>query len=135
MRCLIDTNILVFAVIDNSNLDENTSAILNNYENIIYVSAISIFEALHLYENKRIKTKFKSADDFLRAIEIDFNPRILHTKAEHFNTYARLPVVAKHNDPIDRVIISQAITEKLTLISSDRKFQHYKELDFIYNHR
>lgn len=135
MRCLIDTNILIFAVIDNSNLDRDTSAILSDYENIIYVSAVSIFEALHLYENKRIKTKFKTADDFLRAIEMDFNPRILHTKAEHFSTYANLPVLQEHNDPIDRIIIAQAITEKLTLISSDRKFKAYKNLDFIYNHR
>ena len=135
MRCLIDTNILLFSLAQSDDLDENISAILNDFENIIYVSAVSIFEALHLYENKRIKTKFKSADDFLRAIEIDFNPRILHTKTEHFNTYARLPVVEKHNDPNDRIIISQAITEKLTLISSDRKFQNYKDLDFIYNRR
>ena len=135
MRYLIDTNILVFAVIDSSNLDRDTSAILSDYENIIYVSAVSIFEALHLYENKRIKTRFKTADEFLKAIEIDFNPRILHTKAEHFATYAELSVVEGHNDPIDRIIIAQALTEKLTLISSDRKFKAYKALDFIYNRR
>lgn len=135
MRCLIDTNILIFAVIDNSSLDSDTSAILSDYENIIYVSSASIFEALHLFQNKRIKTKFKTANDFLRAIEIDFNPRILHTKAEHFTTYANLPIVEGHNDPIDRIIIAQAITEKLTLISSDRKFKAYEELDFIYNRR
>ncbi|HBK32640.1 MAG TPA: PIN domain nuclease, partial [Porphyromonadaceae bacterium] len=42
-----------------------------------------------------------------------------------------------HNDPADRLIIAQAITEKMPLISSDHKFELYREyhLDFIYNKR
>jgi len=41
----------------------------------------------------------------------------------------------EHNDPSDHVIISQAITEHLPLISSDTKFEFYRSqgLDFIYN--
>ena len=31
-----------------------------------------------------------------------------------------------HRDPFDRIIISQAITEKLTLISNDKFFEQYK---------
>lgn len=31
-----------------------------------------------------------------------------------------------HNDPFDRIIISQAITEKLILLSKDKEFKKYK---------
>lgn len=41
------------------------------------------------------------------------------------------------HDPSDLIIIAHAITEGLTLVSSDRKFHFYRaqELDFIYNKR
>ncbi|MDR3365412.1 MAG: PIN domain-containing protein, partial [Prevotellaceae bacterium] len=60
---------------------------------------------------------------------------ILPVKREHLLTYARLTALANHNDPNDHIIISQAITEKMTLISSDRKFEPYEKqnLDFIFN--
>jgi PIN domain nuclease of toxin-antitoxin system len=40
-------------------------------------------------------------------------------------------------DPSDHLIISQAITEGIPLISSDRKFHFYTQqaLDFVYNER
>lgn len=71
----------------------------------------------------------------MKQIENVLNVSIIHTKPEHFVTFARLPLVKTHNDPVDRIIIAQAITERMFLISSDCQFKHYKELDFIYNKR
>jgi len=112
-------------------IDKNVTTIIEDYENSIYVSSSSVFEALHLYQSGRIKTNYKSITDFIRALKKQLI--ILHTKSEHFDTFAKLPAVPGHNDPIDRIIIAQSITEKIPLISSDSKFKHYKELDFIYN--
>lgn len=134
MRCLIDTNILIFALTRTGYLERNVESILSDYDNSLYISSLSVFEALHLFENGRIKSKFKSCKEFLNAID-EFNITILHTKNEHFDTYAKLEKVKNHNDPTDRIIISQAMTEKLTLISSDTKFKEYKQLDFIYNRK
>ncbi|MDO9154136.1 MAG: type II toxin-antitoxin system VapC family toxin [Paludibacter sp.] len=134
MRYLIDTNILIFALSNQEYyIDKNVYSILNDYENTIYVSYSSVFEAIHLYQSGRIKTSFKNVSEFLKAIKTGFNIQFLHSKTEHFETFSKLPLVSGHNDPIDRIIISQAITEKLPLISSDGKFKHYKTLDFIYN--
>jgi PIN domain nuclease of toxin-antitoxin system len=133
MRYLIDTNILVFILIDNHYLDKNVMAILDNCENTIHVSSSSIFEVVHLYQTGRIITKFKTVTDFLKTIDTKLNIKILHSKNEHFETFAKLPDVKNHNDPIDRIIIAQSITEKIPLISSDGKFKEYKQLDFIFN--
>jgi len=40
-----------------------------------------------------------------------------------------------HNDPSDRLIIAQALTEKIPVISSDAKFPKYRKmgLDLVVN--
>ena len=73
----------------------------------------------------------------LRSITNDFNIWILPLKEEHLYTLSNLIVneAEHHNDPSDHVIISQAITEHLPLISSDTKFEFYKKqgLDLVFN--
>lgn len=54
-------------------------------------------------------------------------------------TYSRLTLneAQGHKDPSDHVIIAHALTERLTLISSDRRFAFYRGqgLDLIWNER
>ncbi len=42
-----------------------------------------------------------------------------------------------HRDPNDRLIVAQAISDRVPLISSDRKFERYRNygLDFMFNER
>jgi len=55
---------------------------LDNYNHRFYVSTISIQEIIHLYKKKgKIKTTWKSADDILPSIELNFE--ILPVKKEH----------------------------------------------------
>jgi PIN domain nuclease of toxin-antitoxin system len=46
---------------------------------------------------------------------------------EHLRTLAQLDLVEGHTDPSDRLIISQALTERMPLISSDTKFPKYRK--------
>lgn len=133
MRYLIDTNILIFLLIDNEFIDKNVRYILSDFNNEIYVSSSSIFEIVHLFQNGRISTRIKTAKDLLVTIEKEFDLKVIHSKKEHFEIFAKLPTVKGHNDPIDRIIISQSMTERIPLISSDGKFKEYEHLDFIYN--
>jgi PIN domain nuclease of toxin-antitoxin system len=50
------------------------------------------------------------------------SPKILTYK--HFLTLSKLPL--HHNDPFDRIIISQSITENLILLSKDKELKKYK---------
>ncbi|GAB6012152.1 type II toxin-antitoxin system VapC family toxin [Viscerimonas tarda] len=56
---------------------------------------------------------------------------------EHLTEYARLSPAYGHKDPNDHIIIAQAISDKIPLISSDTKFKHYTSqgLNFIFNKR
>lgn len=48
----------------------------------------------------------------------------LEIKKSHLKELSQLPF--HHRDPFDRLILSQAMVEQMTLISKDQKFQEYK---------
>jgi PIN domain nuclease of toxin-antitoxin system len=133
-RYLLDTNIVLFSLFNSKELDRDVREILNAYDNRLYISTISIQEIIHLYKRNKIKTNWKKPEEILPSIDVNFE--ILPVKKEHLTTYSQLSTSEGHNDPNDHVIISQAITEKITLISSDRKFEGYtkQKLSFIFNY-
>ena len=54
----------------------------------------------------------------------------------HLERLCKMEIIDKHTDPFDRIIIAQAITERIPLISSDKKFPKYRKmgLGFIPNY-
>jgi PIN domain nuclease of toxin-antitoxin system len=136
MRYLLDTNILLYIILDGDELSREVSEIIDDYGNSLYVSSESIKELIHLFHIGKIHTrKWKEAQDVFGTIEQELGISINYVKKEHLLTLARLTPAPGHNDPSDHLIIAQAITEKIPLISSDRKFDHYRKqkLNFIYN--
>jgi PIN domain nuclease of toxin-antitoxin system len=93
---------------------------------------------MHLFQTGKIKHKnWKAARDIVPTIENEYNIGIKYIQKEHLMTFAALGRVDNHNDPSDRLIIAQAITEKIPLISSDGKFRHYRKqnLQFVFNEK
>jgi PIN domain nuclease of toxin-antitoxin system len=136
-RYLLDTQIALFFFSNQRELIWNVRDKLEDYSNLFYVSTTSIKEIIHLYNNGRIKVdKWKTAADILPAMKVAYF-ELLPVKEEHLATYATLVTPKEHNDPNDHIIISQAITERMFLISSDRKFERYtvQRLQFIFNGR
>ena len=135
MRYLIDTNVLA-NIAEDKYIPNDVRAILVDYENQIYVSSESIKEFIQLVQTGRVilKPSIRSLDVF-DLIENEFGLNVKYVTKEHLRTLSKLETVEGHNDPSDRLIISQAITEKIPLISSDTKFPKYTKfgLDFIPN--
>jgi|SRR5690606_3084266 len=138
-RYLLDTNILMFLM--SSELDDISSdvkSLMEDYNNRLYVSSISVTELLQLYRIGKIKAKkYKTSTELQEAIEKDYFIEILPFAKEHTKTLEGLRISKNHNDPFDHAIISHAITDKLILISSDRKFEDYTahKLNFVFNNR
>jgi PIN domain nuclease of toxin-antitoxin system len=136
-RYLLDTQIVVFFFSTPKELTQNVRDMLKDYNNLLYVSTTSIKEIIHLYNSGRIRIgTWKTAADILPAIkEACFE--LLPVKEVHLATYATLAPCRGHKDPNDHIIISQAIAERITLISSDLQFEHYtaQKLHFIFNDR
>jgi len=135
MRYLIDTNVFINIVVEDF-LSADVRAILDDYENMIYVSSESIKEFIHLIQNEKVilKKEVRSLEVF-DLIENTFGLNVKYVTKEHLRTFTKLNVVENHNDPSDRLIISQSLTEKMPLISSDTKFPRYRKhgLDLIVN--
>jgi PIN domain nuclease of toxin-antitoxin system len=134
---LLDTNIVLFSFSNRKELIRTVQRILEDSNNIIYVSTTSVKEIIHLYNSGKIKIKrWKRAEDIVPDIQ-SAHFELLPVTWEHLVTYATLTTPREHNDPNDHIIISQAITERLSLVSSDRKFEQYlpQGLQFIFNDR
>lgn len=56
-----------------------------------------------------------------------FDFELLEISDAHLLTLSQLPAVKDHRDPFDRLLIAQALTENLTLVSRDGKFGAYAE--------
>ena len=140
MRYLIDTNVLIFLILDKEMIHRNVKQLFDDYSNSFYISAESVKELIVLVSNNKVRFKqWKTQVQMIEAIEHEFGIKILPIKKEHLLTYARITIneAQDHRDPSDHIIISQAITEGIPLISSDHKFHFYTEqaLDFVYNER
>ena len=135
MRYLIDTNVFI-RITDDYDIADNIKMIFEDYENIIYVSSESIKEYIHLVQIGRlVPQKNISGLDIFDIIENILGFTVKYVDKSHLRTFAGLEPVEGHNDPSDRLIISQALTEKLPLVSNDTKFPKYRKygLDFIPN--
>ena len=140
MRYLLDTNIFIYWATDQGLLNEDVYDKLIEPDAELYVSAETVRELIVGYYNKSFDTRlWKTADEMVRSIEDTFFIKILPLKREHMLTYSRLrPYIQHgHKDPSDHVIISHAITEHLTLISSDLRFPFYRKqgLDLLFNEK
>ena len=134
MRYFFDTNVFIYSLDETFRLKKNVLEIFEDYENQIYVSSESIKEFLHLSQQNRVQVNYKKTGEIFEYIE-KLGYVVKYVKKEHLNTFASLPIVKNHNDPSDRLIISQSITEKIPLISSDTAFPLYRKhgLDLIEN--
>ena len=136
MRYLIDTSILVKIATERDLLSGDVQAILDDSENMFFISSESIKEFIHLVQTGRIvlKKHFRSLEVF-DLIENYLGFYVKFAAKEHLRTFATLEMIEGHSDLSDRLIIAQALTEKMPLISSDTKFPKYRKqgLDLIFN--
>ena len=139
MRYYLDTNVLVFILHnDFDNIYRDVKAILEDYANSLLVSSVVIQELVLLFRIDKLHYKYtyRNEKDLIQKIE-ELNIQTVFFSKENNATYCDLQIAGNHKDMNDHLIISQAISDKIPLISSDTKFREYigQGLDFIYNRR
>ena len=118
MRLLLDTCVIIDWLTDSDPFDRNVWDILNDPDNRLYISAETQRELIVSFNNKKFLTKFwRTAEEMLLSIKQEANIDTLPITER---------TMLEHNDPSDHVIIAHAITEQLTLLSSDQKFPFYR---------
>jgi PIN domain nuclease of toxin-antitoxin system len=120
MRILLDTHLLLWALSSPMKLSTETRRLIDTSG--VYVSAASIWEV-------SIKASLGKlgADptDILNALE-PAGLSLLPILGEHAAKVAQLP--PRHKDPFDRILIAQAMTEPMILLTNDQALAGYSEL-------
>jgi PIN domain nuclease of toxin-antitoxin system len=121
MRVLVDTHALLWYLEGNSRLSYLALNTIENKENKVLVSIVSIWEiAIKIGLGKlALKRSFKSLQADLKKLDIE----ILHIEFSDTNIYLSLPLY--HRDPFDRILIAQSLPHPLAIISCDPQFQAY----------
>jgi PIN domain nuclease of toxin-antitoxin system len=127
MNLLLDTNIVILFANGDETLPIKKRDIISNSENQNYCSLISIWEIA--IKTNIGKLKFDLTLETLEVILIENNIKIISPTIADLATYQNLPL--HHKDPFDRLIIAQAITNKLAIITKDDFFSNY-EVDIIW---
>ena len=135
-RLMLDTCIVCDMLYKAKKMDSKVFDMFDDYSCTLYASFETLRELIVLFNNKKIRSKqWKKAQDVINTVTDDLDIKILPLRKEVADTYANLVLneALCHYDPSDHIIISQAITEKIPLISSDLKFPFYREqgLDLI----
>lgn len=122
MTYLIDTHILIWYALNDSQLSPKIAAEIKDLNNQILISKVSLWEmAIKINIGKLDLHGLPFAD--LENLLLANNIGILDIQFKHFNTLLTLPL--HHGDPFDRLIISQAISDDIMVISDDSKFKLY----------
>ena len=137
-RYLVDTNILV-QIVTEQNFTKDVQYMLKYSGAWIYVCSASVQELINLLQCEDVKLQKQNmvnVSNVFEFIEDALGFTVKYIDKGHLKHLCKMDIVDKHTDPFDRIIIAQAIIEKIPLISSDHKFPKYRKqgLDFIPNY-
>ncbi len=124
MRLLLDTHIAIWAVAMPRRIKPHVADLLQSPANVIYVSAISIWEiAIKHTLGKRSAPPFAADRAISYFGEAGFT--LLNVTPEHAAAVADLPLL--HGDPFDRLLLAQALAEPLRLLTADQRLYAYSD--------
>lgn len=128
-RLMLDTCVVVDMLLDFDGLDRSVLALLEDPENALCASFETMRELVVLFNNKKIFSRhWNKAEEVIRTVEEDLEVEFLPLRRHVGYTYSRLQLNEEqdHRDPSDHIIVSHAITEHITLLSSDTRFWFYR---------
>jgi PIN domain nuclease of toxin-antitoxin system len=126
VRYLLDTVAFLYAIESPDKLGRNAAEALDVPGNLFQLSTVSLAEIAI----KAAKGKLNLSLEIVREAIADLDLRLLPYAADHAFGLFELP--RHHDDPFDRQLIAQAITEDIPIVSPDRQFGLYKGLKVIW---
>ena len=119
MRLLLDTHVVLWGYSEPERISQSAKRAIESEENESFVSLASLWEIA----TKARKGQLSPPDDFLSLIAADPQLTLLPITAEHAWRIRRLPRL--HGDPFDQMLVSQALSEQMTLVTHDSAMAAY----------
>jgi PIN domain nuclease of toxin-antitoxin system len=124
MRILLDTQILLWLLITPERVSPSVIAEVENTENDVLFSAVSIWEIAIKSALGRDRLPADAEETLAHAVMTGF--RELPVTGALARHVANLPL--HHRDPFDRLLVAQAICEPAILYTVDAQLRAYSEL-------
>lgn len=128
MKILLDTHILLWAITNDPRLPEKARKLIENEENEIYYSLVSLWEVeiKHLSHPDAMPV---TAKELVGYCEQSGFQNIL-IKEKHIFALEKLTreeAALPHKDPFDKILICQASVEKMLFVTHDSLLTDYHE--------
>ncbi|WP_395942570.1 type II toxin-antitoxin system VapC family toxin [Brevundimonas sp.] len=117
MKLLLDTNVVVWMTGWRQRLRPEVLTALADRGNELVVSTASLLEIASKTARGRLAFDDQMLGDLERQV------RFLPVSASHAWRVARLPVL--HTDPFDRLLVAQALEERMVLVTGDHALSAY----------
>lgn len=123
MNYLLDTHVLIWSLDDDPRLSQAAKDAIEDTQNTVSITVVSLWEIA--IKRSLGKLELTASLQDIQNLVSSKAVSILPISVAHLEMLETLVYQQKHRDPFDRLIISQAISENLTLISSDTHFKDY----------
>jgi PIN domain nuclease of toxin-antitoxin system len=122
MKLLLDTNVFIWLNDAPHRVRDRVMTVIANPDNDLFLSLTSVWEMQIKIQLGKLELS-DSLSDILKTQQIENNIQILTIKLNHIWSLKNLP--NHHRDPFDRLLIAQAQTEDMMLVSADGIFELY----------
>lgn len=122
MNLLLDTHIFLWLNQDPSQMPPHLLDLCADPQNTLFLSLVSPWEIQIKQQLGKLDLHVPLSEMIARQ-QIDNDLQILPITLTHIEELAKLE--AHHNDPFDRLLIAQARTESMLLVTVDRKIRAY----------
>ena len=123
MRLLLDTHVALWAIVDDARLPAQARSLIASPANAVWVSAVNVWEIAIKRALARGDMPVSAEEARRYFSEAGFD--MLAITAEHAAAVEALPPI--HADPFDRLLVAQAMTEPLRLLTHDATVARYSD--------
>ena len=122
MKILLDTHVFLWYISGDRRLPANVLSTIREPENEIFLSVVSVWEAIIKYQLGKLPLP-SSPDVYLLQQRRRHLIRSLNVNEASVAELVKLP--AHHRDPSDRLIICQAVANDMVLATVDDEMKKY----------
>ena len=122
MKVLLDTHTLIWFVENSPKLSTTASDLIADEGTERIVSIVGLWEIAIKHSLGRLALSLP-LDEFIATHLPADKVSLLPISVPHILTFAQLPW--HHRDPFDRLLVAQAITENIPIISADTALEAY----------
>lgn len=122
MKLLLDTHVFIWLDTNLNKISPKVLALCENPDNQLYLSVVSAWEIQIKQQIGKLQLQV-TLEDMVQTQQTDNNLIVLPIELSHVYALQELPF--HHHDPFDRLIIAQASTENLLLVSADSQLSQY----------